>query len=344
MNSMPDLPLIELVGLSKQFRARTGWGQPAQVIDAVHDLSFVLHRGGSLAIVGESGSGKTTTARMIVGLETLSAGRILFRGVPLSARPSTHERKVRARQIGIVFQNPYVSLDPRQSARAAVEEVLTFNFGLRGAACHDRAHELLTSVGLGSTEASSRPRQLSGGQCQRVAIARALATQPQLLVLDEAVSSLDVSVQAQILNLLADLRQQTGIALLFVSHNLAVVRQVSDEILVMYRGRAVEYGPVDKVLSSPAHPYTQKLLASVPRPGSVGEPSPAHGEDPESGCRFRGRCPHAFDRCLEEPGLLALSTLHQARCWLVDGVRDTPGPKREGVVQADRVSNALPAS
>ena len=322
-NSMSDTPFLEVIGLSKRFRGRASWGKPAHVIDAVKDVSFVVPEGGSLAIVGESGSGKTTTARMVVGLEIPTGGTILLRGHELSARPSAHERRQRARQIQIVFQSPYVSLDSRQSALATVEEVLAFHFDLKRTARRNRARDLLASVGLGDSEAMSRPRQLSGGQCQRIAIARALAAEPQLLVLDEAVSALDVSVQAQILNLFADLREQMGIAFLFISHNLAAVRQVSDEVLVMYRGRTVEQGPVDSILSTPAHPYTQKLLDAIPRPGFVGEPKVASGQDTDSGCLFRDRCEYAFDHCIEEPDLLSVSPHHRARCWLVN---DSAGP------------------
>ena len=311
------MALLEVCRVSKWYSDRVRAFRPGRRVEAVHELSLEIPHRGSLAIVGESGSGKTTTARMIVGLEAPSSGSIRYDGRPLAARPSAGERRARARQIQIVFQNPYLSLDPHQTAQAAIEEVLGFHTGLGGPALRDRAGQLLDSVGLGRKEAGSRPRQLSGGQAQRVAIARALAAEPPLLVLDEAVSALDVSIQAQILNLLAELRERLGVAMLFISHDLAVVRQISDAVLVMYRGRAVEYGPVDSVLSSPAHPYTQKLLASVPRPGVEWAPSPAV-EDPETGCRFRNRCPYAVERCEEEPLMIPVDAGREGRCWLVE--------------------------
>ena len=307
--------LLEVHGLGKRFRDR-GRRRSATHVDAVQDLTFAVPAGGALAIVGESGSGKTTTARMILGLEQPSSGTMSFDGVPLSARPSGRERRERARKIQIVFQNPYVSLDPRQTPLAVVEEVLRFHFDLAPAARRSRAVSLLESVGLGEREIRSRPHRLSGGQNQRVAIARALAAEPRLLVLDEAVSALDVSVQAQILNLLQSLRRDFEISYLFISHNLGVVRQVCDDVLVMYRGSAVETGPVEQVLTAPAHPYTQKLIASVPAPGAVWTPSPIPAEDPVDGCRFRNRCPHAFDRCTEQPPLIAVGAAQTSRCWL----------------------------
>jgi oligopeptide/dipeptide ABC transporter ATP-binding protein len=317
--------LLEVQGLTKSYADRSqGMFRPRR-IEAVHDLSFSLARRASLAIVGESGSGKTTTARMILGLEAPSAGRMLFEGQPLPARPDARERRARARRIQIVFQNPHLSLDPKQTPRAAIEEILGLHAGLGRRARRERALDLLQSVGLGPREADLLPRRLSGGQAQRVAIARALAVEPLLLVLDEAVSALDVSVQAQILNLLADLRDSLGVAFLFISHDLAVVRQISDKVLVMYRGRAVEAGETGAVLCAPAHPYTQKLLASVPRPEAQWIASPAT-DDPETGCRFRSRCPHAFDRCREEPPLMETAPESRVRCWLAAGNTDRAGP------------------
>jgi peptide/nickel transport system ATP-binding protein len=312
-----DAPLLEVERLSKTFRVRPGRGHAGDIV-AVQDLNFTVPHGGSLAIVGESGSGKTTTARMLIGLEVPSAGEIRLDGILLRGSPTRAQRRARARQIQIVFQNPYLSLDPRQSAAEAVDEVVRFQSGTATAASRSRALEILDWVGLGPSETRARPRELSGGQCQRVAIARALAAEPRLLVLDEAVSALDVSVQAQILNLLGDLRRRTGVAYLFISHDLGVVRQVADEVVVMYRGRAVERGRVDDVLDRPAHPYTQKLVSSIPRPGVVIPATPAAGDDPEYGCRFRRRCPLAFGRCIEEPPLIVVAGDHDARCWLLD--------------------------
>jgi len=327
---------LEVHGLSKRFRVRSGTDRSATIV-AVEDLDFALEHGGALAIVGESGSGKTTTARMVIGLEVPSAGSIRLDGRPLESSPSRRERRRRAREIQIVFQNPYLSLDPRQSASEAVEEIVRFHFGLAPSAARDRALEMLTWVGLGPKEAQARPRQLSGGQCQRIAIARALAAEPRLVVLDEAVSALDVSVQAQILNLLGDLRVRTGIAYLFISHDLGVVRQIADDVVVMYRGRAVERGRVEEVLDRPAHPYTQKLVSSIPQPGVVIPSAPVAREDPDDGCRFRARCPFVFDRCLDEPGLIAAGPGHEARCWLLATGQSDASPPAESDIAEVRI-------
>ncbi|RST00321.1 ABC transporter ATP-binding protein, partial [Streptomyces sp. WAC05950] len=222
----------------------------------------------ALGIVGESGSGKTTTARMLVGLERPDAGRILVQGEPpADSVRGRAARLARAKAVQIVFQDPYLSLDARIGIGATIDGVLRLH-GLRDPAARAaRVRELLSQVGLGDREAAALPRHLSGGQRQRAAIARALAVEPAVLVLDEAVSALDVSVQAQVLNLLSDIRRDTGIGLVLVSHDLAVVRYVCDEALVMYRGRTLEHRPVAELLAEPRDPYTRLLLASVPRPG-----------------------------------------------------------------------------
>ncbi len=254
---------VRVEGLTKVFRGRHGGD-----VVAVDDVSFAVAPGGSLAIVGESGSGKTTTARMIIGLEQPTSGRIYIgdreRG---SGRLGSKERRRLGREVQIVFQDPYSSLDRRQKVRDCLDEVLRLHFDLSRPQRDARVMELLLQVGLDERHAGVYPRALSGGQQQRVAIARALASQPRVLILDEAVASLDVSVQAQVLNLLADIREQTGVTYLFISHDLAVVRQVSDEAVVMRRGAIVERGPTDSVLDDPQHPYTKALLLAVPRRG-----------------------------------------------------------------------------
>ncbi|WP_327303347.1 ABC transporter ATP-binding protein [Streptomyces sp. NBC_01298] len=235
-------------------------------VRAVDDVSFRLPAGGSLGIVGESGSGKTTTARIVVGLEHADEGRVLIHGRDRGDHARGKARRLaRAREIQMVFQDPFLSLDPRTTVGAALRETLALHFP--GADHARRITELLDQVGLGSREADALPRQLSGGQRQRVAIARALAVEPAVLVLDEAVAALDVSVQAQILNLLFDIREQTGIGYLFITHDLGVVRCVTDDVIVMRSGRIVESGPTQEVLADPQHPYTRLLLESVPRPG-----------------------------------------------------------------------------
>ncbi|MFI8259895.1 ABC transporter ATP-binding protein [Streptomyces sp. NPDC085665] len=235
-------------------------------VQAVDDVSFRLAEGGSLGIVGESGSGKTTTARIVVGLEHADGGRILVHGRDRGNRVRGRaQRLARAREVQMVFQDPFLSLDPRTTVGGALRETLRLHFP--GADHGRRVAELLDQVGLGAREADALPRRLSGGQRQRVAIARALAVEPAVLVLDEAVAALDVSVQAQILNLLADIREQSRIGYLFITHDLGVVRCVTDDVVVMRHGRIVEAGPTAQVLAAPEHPYTRLLLESVPRPG-----------------------------------------------------------------------------
>jgi ABC-type glutathione transport system ATPase component len=235
---------------------------------AVDDVSFAVTEGQSLAIVGESGSGKTTIARMIIGLERPTRGRISAcgndRSVPARA---AGRRRQRGREVQIVFQDPYTSLDPRHSAETAIDEVLRIHHGWDAERRRKRVAELAGLVGLDSRQRSVPPRSLSGGQRQRVAIARALAAEPKVLILDESVAALDVSIQAQVLNLLADIRDATGISYLLISHDLAVVRQLAEQVIVMRKGTVVERGATGAVLDDPRHAYTRLLRESVPRPG-----------------------------------------------------------------------------
>jgi ABC-type oligopeptide transport system ATPase subunit len=261
--------VLEARHLRKVYAARHGGD--ARV--AVADMSLVLSEGGALGIVGESGSGKTTVAKMLVGLEVPSGGEVLIGGVQVPARRLRRaERKQRARHVQLVFQDPYSSLDPRQTVGGSLSEVLKLHFRLPSEERRERVSLLLDQVGLDQELAKRRPKQLSGGQRQRVAIARALASQPATLVLDEAVASLDVSVQAQILNLLSRLRKETRTALVFISHDLAVVSHVTDYLYVMYRGTVVEQGDTDHVLTNPSARHTRELIDSIPRRGW----SPSH--------------------------------------------------------------------
>ena len=258
---MPDstpVPVLAVKALRKEYGD----------LVAVEDVSFDLPAGRSLAIVGESGSGKTTIARMIVGLEAPTRGTITACGHDRSrlAR-SARLRRRRGREVQIVFQDPYTSLNPRQSAAAAIDEVLRLHHGWPAGQRMARVAELTALVGLDARQARAVPRALSGGQRQRVAIARALAAEPRILILDESVSALDVSIQAQVLNLLADIRDETGISCILISHDLAVVRQLTDQAVVMHRGRVMERGPTPRVLDDPQHDYTRLLRACVPRPG-----------------------------------------------------------------------------
>lgn len=252
--------VLDVTGLSKTFHSRTGGPRTA-----LRDVSFSIERGSSLAMVGESGSGKTTAARIVSGLETASAGTVdLIDHLSASTPPSAG---VVGRGVQMVFQDPYSSLDPRQAIGSGLHELLKIHGMRRRAERAARVTQLLESVGLDDRHAAQYPASLSGGQRQRAAIARALALEPALLILDEAVSALDVSVQAQVLNLLADIREQTEISYLFVSHDLGVVRQVSDTCIVLHDGRLVETGRTADILDAPQEAYTQALLDAVPRPG-----------------------------------------------------------------------------
>jgi ABC-type glutathione transport system ATPase component len=253
-------PILQVESLTKEFGA----------VRAVDDVSFEVPPGGSLAIVGESGSGKTTIARMIVGLVAPTSGTIRACGHDRSHPVAgASGRKARGRDVQIVFQDPYTSLDPRQSARDCVAEAVALHQTRTGRDPASRVDELFDMVGLGPSAARARPDQLSGGQRQRVAIARALAAEPQVLILDESVAALDVSIQAQVLNVLMDIRDSTGMSYLLISHDLAVVRQLCEDAIVLRKGRVVEAGPTCDVLDRPSHPYTRHLRASVPGPGWV---------------------------------------------------------------------------
>jgi ABC-type glutathione transport system ATPase component len=250
--------VLEVQGLRKVFGSQI----------AVDDVSFSLPEGGSLAIVGESGSGKTTIAKMIVGLERPTAGTIRACGQDRSTPArSSRDRRRRGREVQIVFQDPYTSLDPRQTVEGTIDEVLRLHHGWGTDRRHERVRELADLVGMDARQVRALPRSLSGGQRQRVAIARALAAEPRVLILDESVAALDVSIQAQVLNLLADIHDETGVSFLCISHDLAVVRQLTQETLVMWRGQIVERGPTAEVLDDPHEDYTKRLRASVPHAG-----------------------------------------------------------------------------
>lgn len=243
--------MLEARALTKKFKGTT----------AVDDVSFLLRAGGSLGVVGESGSGKSTTARMLVGLEVPTSGEVIFAG------QQRRSRRESARLVQMIFQDPYHSFDPRLTVGQAIEEPLKLHFGGTTADRAKQVIELLDQVGLSARQADSYPRQLSGGQRQRAAIARAIGIRPKILVLDEAVAALDVSIQAQVLVLLDEIRAETGMSYVFVSHDLAVVRYITDDVIVMRKGRVVEQGRTEQVLSAPQHAYTRLLLDSLPRRG-----------------------------------------------------------------------------
>jgi len=262
------MSVLEIAGLHKTFedRGRLRGGHRTRTV-AVNDVSFTVDAGESVGIVGESGSGKTTVARMLVGLELQDQGTISVNGHQLARSQSSRARLKRAKDIQLVFQDPYSTLDPRLTPLECVDAALKLFSDSSRKNRLARARELLDQVGLGARESGLRPRQLSGGQRQRVAIARALAAEPAVLVMDEPVAALDVSIQAQILRLLDSIRRESGTAYVFISHDLAVVREITDRALVMHRGRVVEAGVTADLLAQPNHPYTRLLLASVPVPG-----------------------------------------------------------------------------
>lgn len=328
-----DSAAVRVVGISKTFETRGSRG--AEVVHAVRDVTFRVPRGACLGIAGESGSGKSTLARMMVGLEVPTEGEIWVDGSTLPEPPRTADRRAHARRVQMVFQDPYSSLDPRQTIAAAIDEVQRVHFERAAADRRTRLLELLDAVGVGERYADALPRSLSGGQRQRLAIARALAAEPAVMVLDEAVSALDVSTQAQILNLLTDLRTEFSLTYVFISHDLAVIRQISDDVLVLYRGRLMEESPAESIFVQPAHPYSQLLLDSVPRPGMELEKRPDRGRLDEAGCLFAGRCPRVHARCVTEPPEFPLPPGGRSRCWLSD-VPPTSGtplavtPQNEG--------------
>ncbi|MEV0674893.1 ABC transporter ATP-binding protein [Actinosynnema sp. NPDC050436] len=310
-------PLLRAENVVKHYRVRSG--RTRATVRAVHDVSFELARGETLALVGESGCGKSTLARTLVCLEQPTSGRVLLDDLDLAGMPERRRRRTRKR-IQMVFQDPFASLNPRMSVGDLVGEAYEVH-GLPDGVESARAAvaELLARVGLDPALAGHHPRQLSGGQRQRVAIARALAPHPAVLICDEPTSALDVSVQAQIIALLRRLQAELGIAYVFISHDLAVVRQIADRVAVMYLGRIVESGTAQDVFESPAHPYTRALLASIPTL-TPGTPTRLDGEapspvNPPEGCHFRPRCPHARPECgTALPDLAAVAPGHSAAC------------------------------
>ncbi|WP_431874189.1 ABC transporter ATP-binding protein [Amycolatopsis sacchari] len=313
-------PLLSVRNVVQEFTARGRGGVKGGVVHALSDVSFDLQAGETLGIVGETGSGKSTLARSILQAPRPKSGEVYFQGQDLMRRRSRDLTEAR-RQLQMVFQDPFASLNPRWRVSEIVAEPLVgYRVGNRDA----RVRELLDLVGLNpGTFASRRPHELSGGQCQRVAIARAIALDPALVVCDEAVSSLDVLIQAQVLNLFEQLRRELGLSYLFISHDLALVKQVSDRVAVMHLGQLCEIGPAEGLYRAPMHPYTVALLASIPKldPGARGKkPVTLEGEPPSpisppSGCRFHTRCPFAQDRCATEaPVLRELAPGHSVAC------------------------------
>ncbi|WP_277223043.1 ABC transporter ATP-binding protein [Mycolicibacterium hassiacum] len=325
MSALPQEAQLELEtrDLSKSYPVRSS-GLALRASGHVHAVDSVdlsIRTGATLGLVGESGCGKSTLGRMIVRLLDPTSGDVLIRGRELAGLPRGEWRRLRP-EVQMVFQDTQASLDPRMTIAATIAEPLRLNERLRGAALRRRVAELVERVGVDLHHLSSYPHELSGGQRQRIVIARALATRPKLLVLDEPTSALDVSIQAQIINLLKDIQDELGLTYLFISHNLAVVRGMSDMVAVMYLGRVVERGPAERVFTHPLHPYTRLLLASVPRPdprvrrqrieGTGDLPRP---EDPPPGCPFHPRCSRAEAVCsTDRPALVEHEAGHEAAC------------------------------
>jgi oligopeptide/dipeptide ABC transporter ATP-binding protein len=321
------MPLLKVENITTTYPVGKGWFGPLKHLHAVRDVSFHIEKGETLGLVGESGCGKSSLGRTLIRLEKAQSGKAVFDRTNIFSLNSSELRKFR-RRFQMIFQDPYASLNPRMSVRSAIDEVLRVHSALSKEQRERRLASLLEMVGLDPSHADRYPHQFSGGQRQRICIARALAVEPDLIVADEPVSSLDVSVQAQIINLLQEIQNKTGIAYLFIAHDLAVVEHISRRIMVMYLGRIVEIGESRSIIRNPAHPYTMALISAVPAidrgtgrkriilPGDV--PSPLN---PPKGCPFHPRCPAATGRCSKEEPPLALSMNgkeHYSACFYRD--------------------------
>jgi oligopeptide transport system ATP-binding protein len=319
-------PFIEVDNLVKHFPIRKGFftAGEAGTVRAVDGISFTVARGETLGLVGESGCGKSTTGRLMLRLIDPTSGALRYDGTDL-ARVSPKQMRERRRELQIIFQDPFSSLNPRMTVESIITEPLVIHSIGTSASRRERAHELLDIVGLARSYANRYPHEFSGGQRQRIGIARALALRPQFIVCDEPVSALDVSIQAQVINLMQDLQKEFGLTYLFISHNLAVIRHIADRVAVMYLGKIVELTDKHSLYAEPKHPYTQALLSAIPianpehrrqRVVLTGDvPSPIN---PPSGCRFHTRCPYAEARCKAiEPPLMDVGGGHYVACHLV---------------------------
>ena len=301
-----DGPILEARGLVKRFGGRRGIFESSPTVHAVNDVSLQIRRGETFAIVGESGCGKSTLGRLLLRLIEPSEGEVLYDGQPITSLPSRDMRRLR-RDLQIIFQDPFASLNPRMTVGDIIAEPIRLHGLARGAGVRARVADLLGIVGLRPEYADRYPHEFSGGQRQRIGIARALAGEPKLIIGDEPVSALDVSIQAQVINLLEDLKERFGLTLVIVAHDLAVIRHMSDRVAVMYLGEIVELSPVDLLYERPLHPYTQALLRAIPTPDPRDRVAPQllQGDVPNptdlpSGCRFHTRCPYAQPRCAQE--------------------------------------------
>lgn len=329
-------PLLEVSHLQKYYPVREGvLSRISGYVKAVDDISFSVGYGETFGIVGESGCGKSTTGRALLRLIEPTGGQVKFEGEDITALPIAEMRR-RRRDMQLVFQDPFSSLDPRHTVRRILEEPLIVH-GMGSAAERKRTiAKLIEVVGLSESQLDRHPHQFSGGQRQRIGIARAISLRPKLVVLDEPVSALDVSIQSQIINLLQDLQQEFGLAYLFIAHDLSVVRHITDRVAVMYLGRIVELAGKNSLYDQPLHPYTKALLSAVPEPDPEAKrerillggdvPSPVNAP---SGCSFHTRCPHAFDRCRSErPELNEWVPNHWTACHLYDQKSENLGARQ----------------
>ncbi len=307
-------PLLDVQNLKKYFKTKGG------MLHAVDDVTFTLEKGHTLGVVGESGCGKTTLGRTLLHLTDVTSGKIFFEGEDITD-PSRRELKKLREQMQIIFQDPFSSLDPRMTVGEAIMEPLQMRGGMSKEAMLDRTHELMDTVGLASRFEHSYPHELDGGRRQRIGIARALSLEPKFIVCDEPVSALDVSIQAQVINLMLDLQEQWGFAYMFVTHDLSVVKYISDEIMVMYLGQVVEKAPANELFSNTLHPYSKALLSAIPIPkypnnskriliqGEITSPI-----NPKPGCRFMARCHYASEACSNPQKLEEHSPGHFVAC------------------------------
>jgi dipeptide transport system ATP-binding protein len=317
------IPLLQARALSRDYTIARGLFTPPATVRALADVSFALAAGRTLAVVGESGCGKSTLARLLTSIEKPTRGALEIEGEDIAKADAATRRRQR-RQVQIVFQNPYGALNPRQKIGKALEEPLLVNTKMSGPERAAAARDIMAKVGLRAEYYDRYPHMFSGGQRQRIAIARALILRPKILVLDEPVSALDVSIRAQVLNLLAQLQEEFALAYIFISHDLSVVRHIADEVMVIYLGHVVEIGPREAIFSSPQHPYTRALLSATPvaDPDARRERIILKGELPSpfaapAGCPFHPRCPLAFDRCRTERPPVERKKGRDVACWAV---------------------------
>ncbi|MCP4072275.1 MAG: dipeptide ABC transporter ATP-binding protein [Hyphomicrobiales bacterium] len=322
---MSEQSVLNATDLARYYTINTGAFSATLTLKALDGASFQLERGKTLAVVGESGCGKSTLARLVTMIEEPTSGSMIIGEHDIASATANIRSQLRPK-VQIVFQDPYGSLNPRQRVGAALEEPLLVNTNLSRAERRDKAMSMMLSVGLRPEHYDRYPHMFSGGQRQRIAIARALMLEPEILVLDEPVSALDLSIQAQVLNLLTELQQRLNLAYLFISHDLSVVRHIADEVMVMYLGRPVEHGSAEKVFSNPEHPYTKALLSATPiaDPTRISRRTVLKGEmpspvDPPAGCPFHPRCPNVLDKCgSQRPQLKQLTSGVAISCHLFD--------------------------